>query len=49
MAIYDKVDEVIKNIFQSLVNRYLIGKKHQLGVVILSWIILICCITNVIK
>ena len=29
LAIYDKVDEVIENIFESLVNRYLIGKKHQ--------------------
>ena len=49
IMIHDKVDEVVKSLFESVYNRYQIVLKHQWRVVILSLIALIFCITNVIK
>ena len=47
--IHDKADKVMKAIFESLLNRYKVGLKHQWKIVILSLVMLICCIENVIK
>ena len=51
ILINDKADEVIEEIFQSLLSRYQIGLEKLLkgSVVGLSLIVLIYCITNVIK
>ena len=47
--IRDKVDVVIKALVESLLNRYKLVWKHQWETVILSSIVLICCLTNAIK
>ena len=47
--IHDKAVKVMKAIFESLLNRYKVGLKHQWKIVILSLVMLICCIENVIK
>ena len=49
IMIYGKADEVIEKHFDSLLNRYQIGLKHQWEVVILSLIAFIYCIINIIK
>ena len=46
MVICDKADEVIKEVFKSLLTRYQIGLETSRKVVILTFIALICCVTN---
>ena len=46
---YDKADEVIEEVFESLLNRYQIGFKISIkGSTNKTLVMLICCITNAI-
>ena len=47
IMLYDKLDEVLEELFQSLLFRYQIG--YQWKVVILTLFVFIYCITNVVK
>ena len=46
IVIYDKVDEAIKETFQSLLNRYQHALETSIEVVILSLIVIIYCIKS---
>ena len=47
--IYDNTDKVIEELFESLLNRYQIGLKHQMKGIISFLIVFSYCITYVIK
>ena len=49
IMIKDKADEIAEELFESLLNRYQNNLENRLTIVSLSLIIVIYCITNVIR